>query len=191
MKFCLIEHSWHPKKLTEWFILVSTHSELMEWYQTQGLTREGLMDYAALGSSGGHARTVVGSFLESISRIKHDGAPLPIANRAEIITDALYRPKADMISSGSTLLINDNGAFRPLSDDITVLVRVDRDAMDWPVVDGEIKIMKWPGGRHHYAKVGAHDVVIDQTQKWDTHTEAMNAAVAWISARSTVAQAQA
>jgi hypothetical protein len=40
----------------------------------------------------------------------------------------------------------------------------------------EIRIIKWPDGKHFYAKVGNADVVVDGKQKWDSKYAAQKAA---------------
>lgn len=44
----------------------------------------------------------------------------------------------------------------------------------WPE-GGEVRYMKWPNGKHWYAKIGDLDVKVDGQMKWDTKQEAEEA----------------
>ena len=70
-----------------------------------------------------------------------------------------------------TIYLNQNGGWMTMGNHFTIINRVKQTFFPmWKKED--IKIIKWPGGVHFYAKIGTMDVVVDGKQKWDTHTEA-------------------
>lgn len=74
------------------------------------------------------------------------------------------------------LAVNPKGGFCPMDPRLfTILKVVEKDELEMPAGSydkSDIKITKWPGGKHYYAKVGTYDVVVKNEVKWDTWNEA-------------------
>jgi len=104
-----------------------------------------------------------------------------IKELAGFMNDMLYKPKAECLEQGKTLLINPQGGFMFLDDGYTVLESRKSETYMFPDPDEDcIKITQWPSGTHYYASVNGARVVIDDKEKWSTHDKAWNAAKKFI-----------
>ncbi len=82
--------------------------------------------------------------------------------------------KFKLLQEYGHILINHNTGCTWLTDRYKIVETIEMPDIIFPI-DNKIKIIKWPAGKHYYAKVGALDVVIAGKQKWNTHTEAKRA----------------
>ena len=77
--------------------------------------------------------------------------------------------------NGKKLVINKNGGYFPISSDQKYeIIEINNDNYS----ENDIKIKKWWGGLHYYAKVGNVDVVDDfGNVKWNSEKEAKEIAL--------------
>lgn len=101
------------------------------------------------------------------------------ANRGISEVEAFVSVKRDkyagmrrMIAKGMPVYVNKNGGWCVGLSEIGDPVQ----AEDFPGSEPEVKITRWVGGRHYYARVDGIDVVIGGQAKWNT-VEAAEAAV--------------
>jgi hypothetical protein len=85
------------------------------------------------------------------------------------------------LATGSVLVNYNGGCFSPnwLKKEVTILETVNKRGFIFPTelyTKKDIRIIQWKGGKHYYAKICAHDVIIDGEQKWNTYKQAESAA---------------
>ena len=97
-----------------------------------------------------------------------------------LISDTYITPILKMGLSNKMWLINHNWGMMP-ADDIKILEYCERDKFIFPIQgEKDIRIIKWDGGKHFYAKIGNEDVVIDNEQKWNTKERAREMALQYL-----------
>jgi len=70
-------------------------------------------------------------------------------------------------------VVSPNYAFRHIDDSFEILDTVEKKKLIFPqVTSKDIKIVRWPNGKHYYASVGGQQVTIDGQVKWNTPEEA-------------------
>lgn len=86
----------------------------------------------------------------------------------------------DMLSEHGTLYVNAAGGYNAHGRE-TPGAFCHRNALAWPeFTEADIKLSRFPGGTHWYARVGTVDVRNGGTSKFDTRTEARTAAMAYL-----------
>ncbi len=101
------------------------------------------------------------------------------SDRRTIIDDYAYMEEKLMsgylkiFKDHGIIFITENNAIRPIHNHKKNVVNsVERDSFEWPKTDyteENINIIRWPRGKHYYAKIGAIEVVDDDGNiKWPT-----------------------
>lgn len=87
--------------------------------------------------------------------------------------------KLKQLLNGRTLYLREIGSYMIDSKDFIITNRMVSETLVYPgYTKDDIKIKKWQGGSHYYAKIGKMDVVDkDGNQKWNTHERAMEIAL--------------
>lgn len=95
-----------------------------------------------------------------------------------ILSRNMISPMTNFFLSGKIPLINQVGGYRFLNNTVKILHRVKKDNIIWPEDSYlDIKISRWPEGKHYYAKVGKYDVQDEKGNvKWNTAKEAKRVA---------------
>ena len=85
---------------------------------------------------------------------------------------------------GKKLAINTNGGYFPIKPDDEYTLEIIDEKHLYTAKD--IKIKKWLGGVHHYAKIGNIDVIDDNgNMKWNTNERAHEEALKYINKLNT------
>lgn len=98
------------------------------------------------------------------------------------LADSMTERQIFEINSGKTIWFNERGGWNYGLKDISATVY--RDKILFPnYTEKDIRISKWGGGQHFYAKVGEIEVkeIVDSEviMKWNTHSEAYKRALAY------------
>ena len=127
-----------------------------------------------------HAHSKLVPYLGAIcERAAKRGEPMSMFHMASSLDQTVAATCLNVERYG-TIYVNHMGGWMTLGKGFTVINRVKRAFFpEWKKED--IKVVKWPGGVHFYAKIGTMDVMVDGKQKWDTHAEAMQHAEAYFS----------
>ena len=88
----------------------------------------------------------------------------------------LLRSKVDALNTGRILYLRRNGVSTPFGEGMVVEDTIIKDELIYPQEE-TIKIIKWPNGKHYYAKINDIDVIVDGKQSWNTKKEAENKAI--------------
>ena len=91
----------------------------------------------------------------------------------------IFQGKVKFLLDGKKIYLREVGSYMIDSDSFVITNKIVTDKMVYPEYTEEnIKITKWDGGTHYYAKIGNMDVVDeDGNQKWDTYDEAYQMAL--------------
>lgn len=97
-----------------------------------------------------------------------------IVDDVKILGDEMLSPLVKYYLDGRIPIINKNGGFCFLDEEIEVLEKIEKNEMIWPDDDRKgICILRWPNGKHYYAKVGKQDVYDNKgNMKWSTAQQA-------------------
>jgi len=97
---------------------------------------------------------------------------------ATVLSDQLKH-----ILNGDKLVINKNGGYFAITNNQEYeVVKIDGDNY----IEKDIKVKRWFGGKHYYAKVGNVDVIDDYGNvKWKTEKRARESAVKFINELNT------
>ena len=180
MKFVLVEQPGF--KSASWWLLIEGYADLLSWYENQSVVRDGVIDYFKVGrGEQQHAVTALGGLI--CHHAEHVGQ-LGALDLSVLVHNTFLRPKVRVLQKHGAILINPLGGFCPLQlGHHSITARIESD--EWPIIDGEVRLLQWAKGGHWYAKVGPHDVVVDGEQKWDTKLAAQAAAGRFLQERST------
>ena len=85
------------------------------------------------------------------------------------LENKVYQGKVNTLLKGYILLLRENGSYMVINDSIKIINTFYNDELIYPnyTLD-DIKIKRWDGGKHYYAKIGNMEVVIDGINKWNT-----------------------
>lgn len=93
----------------------------------------------------------------------------------------VYGKMAELILQGNTIYINQNGGYMLDSCEYRKMGLVKSSELVFPQwTENDIKISCWKNGQHYYAHIGVINVVIDGKQKWDSYSEAKEAAMSFL-----------
>jgi len=94
------------------------------------------------------------------------------------LENEIFQGKAKQLFNGRTLYLREIGSYMIDSKDFEITDRLASDTLVYPgYTKADIKIKKWDGGTHYYAKIGKMDVIDKEgNQKWNTRWEAQQAA---------------
>lgn len=97
-----------------------------------------------------------------------------VVDDVNILSDEMLSPLVRYYLNGRIPIVNKNGGYCFLDDEIEVLEKLEKSEMIWPDDNRYgIRILKWPEGKHYYAKVGNKDVFDDDgNMKWNTKKQA-------------------
>lgn len=100
-----------------------------------------------------------------------------IVDDVALINKVAIEPLIQDIIRGNVFLLNTNWGMTPLTENLETIKVIYKQEFVFPI-EGEqdIRIIKWKGGKHYYAKIGNQDVFINGKQKWDTYDETLNKA---------------
>ncbi len=167
MKFVHVKDPYHSPY---WMILVSTTGELIEWYVEQTIVKSAVFDLFNRVAVGRHASTNIAALYEQGFH-SYSG----VEDLAQQLSDLVFRPKAKALENGPILINAEGGFCNYLPTYHEVTASVERDEMVWPEIQGDVRFLQWENGKHWYAKVGPHDVIVDGHAKWNTRRQAEKA----------------
>lgn len=118
----------------------------------------------------GHCTHDLGEVGETISNITGKGAIYAVAELGQQKKEAILK----LILKGYKVVINSRGGYFELCDNDIIEPHIEYSEQD-------IKITRWRGGKHYYAKVGHIDVEDGfGNVKWNTETRAREIALKYM-----------
>lgn len=115
----------------------------------------------------GHASFNIAEVAMMTSRITGQGSAYLVAKIGSDIKDSQLKS----ILKGKSIAINSKGGFFELCEGDEIEIKTKYDESD-------IKISRWTGGVHYYAKIGHIDVVDSNNDiKWNTYKRAREVAL--------------
>lgn len=167
-----------PRYETRWFLFISDILHFMDFMDYR--SKQLMISYLNIKKRNytGHYRTddeyAVGMTLE-LSKEKRES----ITDDVRIINDKLLQSYHHFYSREGYLFINRNGAIIPIRN-YKVLEERRVRSFAWPeqkLTKKDIKITRWPGGKHYYAKIDTLEVKDEAGKiKWNTKAEAQRQA---------------
>ena len=117
-----------------------------------------------------HFITNLGWSANEIAKLKGGS---PIYDALPSLMQQILEGKIKLLDKGIKPLIRDNGTYMGLIDSYEITETKVMDKLSYPAYSVEdIKIIRWPNGKHYYAKIGNIDVV-DKYGKCKWNTSAM------------------
>lgn len=90
-----------------------------------------------------------------------------------------HKDMTEMILSDKVLYVNPVGGYCTALENI--INRYESNKLKWPVLkETDIRIKKWPNGMHFYAYIGPVQVKDGIITKWDSESDARNAAMNYV-----------
>jgi hypothetical protein len=138
-----------------------------------GQVKRGVADFIKAEIEGkGHISTPYASYLYA-TQFKYEGASvLEMVSKSEA---ALIDKMIQTVREKGRIFINATGGYFFMIEGMSV--KHTTEVKKYVVPNGKITITKWPGGEHFYARVDGEDVELYGRRKWDSHKEAMSAAL--------------
>ncbi len=91
----------------------------------------------------------------------------------KVIISKHFLDAVELLEKGYILYFKHNGCYLVKTNDMNIKNFYKTDKYIWKQINPKIKVFKWIGGKHYYAKIGNIDVVDDKgRQKWNTKTMA-------------------
>jgi len=93
------------------------------------------------------------------------------------LKEKMYKTQVKALNEYKELYINPAGGYQyeTNSHKIQCLDEICKNILEFPITKDNIRIIKWPGGKHYYIKINNEDVIIENRQKWNTRKEAEEA----------------
>lgn len=176
-KFIFAEFQIHPKcpqKYKQWFLLLDEVQTFMGFIESRRnhvvhsyMNLKLRQDKVRMGHISDPDQSVI------FNRLALDDTRKTLLDDAKILDEFLSGYHKGFFHYGH-IIVSPNNSFRMMDDTFTILETQLRDDMIFPVTQqSEIRIIKWPGGVHYYAKIGNTDVVdANGNQKWNSHEDA-------------------
>lgn len=106
----------------------------------------------------------------------------------QIIEDKFIFPLMKIFNGGNHLLIHPNKSWMIKTDNIEILKTVEKNEFEFPAEQlteedmiKRIKITKWEGGKHYYAKLGEEEIRDSSGNiKWNTYARALEVTKTYI-----------
>jgi len=155
----------------EWFLLCTTIDllrDFQEKIQSKNMLK-GITSHLATQTTHSHPKNK----LESIYNYYSEFTGECICQTIPKLEHTFYLKKLEYIRNKGAILIRESGSFMPFNpEEFQITDSAEKRELEYPS-DTEIKIIRWPGGTHYYAKVGNMDIVDQEgNQKWNTEKEA-------------------
>lgn len=174
-RFVLIDNGWWLK--------ISTIEELKEYWKQTALKSpfaSGLRSFLNCREfgkpiNGESIRPHVNTAGLAIGLYSHNREISPLCAAVELET-SMYQNQANEIIKGNDVYFNRNGGYHSGKDKIDQWY--DSDKLVFPdFCVNQIKIEKFPMGKHYYAFIDSMQVRDGDILKWDTYEEAYNQAL--------------
>lgn len=167
-KHCGIDHPW---------ILSCDNVDTMLEHTRQyffGEIKTGMEDVLDHLQNGYHLSSNWGLAIKVMMESRGEG----IVGASSKLEYDILMTKIDMIRNWGGVYLRDSGSYMPFNNDFVVIEEMEMEEMVYPkYTKDQIRIIKWDGGKHYYAKLGKMDIVDDDgNQKWDTEEEARKVA---------------
>jgi hypothetical protein len=104
-------------------------------------------------------------------------------DEASYLYATFYKNCLEYVLKGIPILFNANYTYMPLVDGLEIVEEIVNEKFEFPITkytEKDIRIIKWDGGTHYYAKIGNEDVVYYGEQKWDNEPDARYAALQYL-----------
>jgi len=175
-KFVYCDVELHPKikRLHRgWFLLIDTVKGLMDFIEKRS---RGLVHQYIATKDVVQKRTHFYSNEQYAihETLLHSPRRLTCIDDIRILADKFLPTYIQMFQREGSLLVNKNMGCRPIGGRFRILKEDVRDSLVFPeFTKDDIKVTKWPNGKHWYAKIGNEDVVNeDGNMKWNTYKRA-------------------
>ena len=126
-----------------------------------------------------HANTNWRGAVETLGKMR---GGISFVEQSLTLENDVFNGKLRVLTEYGVIYLRSNGSYMTSNDNTVVLESLHRENMVYPEYDSkDIRVIQWPNGTHHYAKLGNMDVVDpDGNQKWDTYDEAYEAALNYL-----------
>ena len=156
-KFALVEVSY-LKNEQYWFLLIEGVSSLLDYLKVSNKRIfEGYFKLKMKRETGTHMCS--DEELAAYAALMNNPSET-IVGDLQTITNALVKPKIDMVMKGLKLLVNStNIGFCPFDPKYHKILEIaERDELISPIImKSDIRITRWPNGAHYYLRIGAQD----------------------------------
>lgn len=169
----LTEINGHPVNINyRWRIVIENAEQLITFTETYQHTiiEEGIKDLFSGDQRISHKSSDWAVLIDRLSQITENSY---IEQSSKTERD-VFIAKMEVIWRFGKIYVDENASFFPHTDDIQIMHEVEKDTLVWPHYDSEdIRIVRWPGGKHYYAKIGKLPVVDEKgNEKWNTEERA-------------------
>lgn len=184
-KFQQIEWRLHPNMDShiEWLLAIDDFMVLNEFIEFR--SKDVMCDYTILKD-----KTIKGRKGHHNSRLQYAMDALfenkpqeTLLGDIKLVSDEFLGTYSKIFKDRGIVYICNNFSIRPITkkEIVNMLSETECEIVRFPeYTDKDIKVTKWPGGSHYYARVGGIDVEIDGITKWHTYMSAYNSAKEFI-----------
>jgi hypothetical protein len=116
-----------------------------------------------------HFKNNLNACIENLLKLKTNSTYI---KELSDLSGGYYSGQVEMLGKYGCIYVQYTGGYFCKSDDIIEYGEpIYSEKCVFPTKK-EIKVFKWPNGKHWYAKIGSADVVIDGEQKWNSYDTA-------------------
>ena len=167
--------TWPEFKLSYgWCFIVRDLLELESWWMSVRLPKSQQELSDALQSNKDKTHAQEGSWLICLAKTKE----ISIVDALVQLNEDGFRGMSRTLTENGGIVIQASGSYMPLTSKLELTYEHDTEEFIFP--KDQIRVLKWQGGTHWYAKIGDIDVVWEGCQKWDTKKQARKAAEAFL-----------
>jgi hypothetical protein len=178
MKFVKLQMKRMPS-VKGWYLQINSLTDLWIYHMQYRLSINTNAFTDLVQSKEGHCKNELAVKIDTMSKLKQTSW-VKMLNETN---DKVLKNQAATIARNIPIFINENGGYtyhENFSEIYNVLdeknVDVGENPQPFPreseYTQKDIRIIKWDGGKHYYAKIGNFDVVVNDEQKWDSESEA-------------------
>jgi len=181
MKFIYLQMKKIPS-IREWYLEITSFEDLMLYWMTARLNLDGNAFAEAIKEKKYHCRSELANRLQSLAEINNNS----FFSTLQKVSGKTFQTQSKFILNGLSIYINKNGGFfSGITSYKTLKTQEIINNIIFPKNDGkytdkDIRILKWDGGTHYYAKINDFDVEVNDELKWNTEIEARKKAMEFL-----------
>lgn len=163
-------------ELHKWMLECNDATMLIEHHEKYMSTEigKGIKDVFSVATEKTHVNTSYGSAITKYADITGKS----LLESAIHIENVILNGKLKTIASHGHVLLRENGSYMVYTSSDEIIGTMLSENMLYPNYTlADIKVDRWFGGVHYYAKIGCLDVCINGNSKWNTPEYAYEMAV--------------
>lgn len=170
-----------------WWLKIKNYDELLNYHQQTNKKYDDVLHNFLVAKEAGNGMVHM-DYLTYAICLSAKEERKNIIKTINNFASEVFRNQLDSLREYGVLYINSKGGYCfPYNDDLVELQFVKRETLDFPdYKEDEIKITRFPLGKHFYVKIGDLEIIENGKCKWNTYERAYEVALKYITSKKKV-----